>query len=102
MWREDGKGHSSPWFLMAEDRNEGKPSWKIRRKFFAYTIGFASFIMLYVILRWEDLMIANELIGFATAVWLAVLGFYTSGATYEDVRLYTKNKEIDYEREYTK
>lgn len=85
---------------MAEDRNEGKPSWKIRRKFFAYTIGFASFVMLYVLIRWEDLLIANELISFATAVWLAVLGFYTTGATYEDVTTFRRNKEINYEQEY--
>jgi len=85
-----------------ENRNMGKPSWKVRRKFFAYTIGFASLVMVYVLLRWEDLMIANELIGFATAVWLAVLGFYTTGATYEDINIYRKNKEIDYEQEYRK
>ena len=47
-------------------------------------------------------MIANELIGFVTAVWLAVLGFYTTGATYEDITIYRKNKEIDYEQEYRK
>lgn len=89
---------------MAEDRNEGKPSWKIRRKFFAYTIGFASFVMLYVVIRWEDLLIATELIGFATAVWLAVLGFYTTGATYEDISILRRNKEVRYEeyKEYRK
>ena len=85
---------------MAEDRNEGKPSWKVRRKFFGYTIGFASFVMIYVIIRWDDLLIATELISFATAVWLAVLGFYTTGATYEDVTILRRNKETNYEQEY--
>lgn len=85
---------------MTEDGNSGKPSWKVRRKLFGYTIGFASFIMIYVIIKWEDLLIATELIAFATAVWLAVLGFYTTGATYEDIKLFRKNKETDYDEEY--
>ena len=85
---------------MAEDRNEGKPSWKVRRKFFGYTIGFASFVMIYVIIRWDDLLIATELISFATSVWLAVLGFYTTGATYEDITILKRSKETNYEQEY--
>ena len=72
------------------DRNEGQPSWKIRRRFFAYTIFFASALIIYVIARWEDLAIATELIAFAGSVWLAVLGFYTTGATLEDINLYGK------------
>jgi len=85
---------------MAASDNPNKPSWKIRRKFFAYTIVFSSLIILYVALRWEDLAIATELIVFATSLWLAVLGFYTTGATYEDVKLFKSYKEIDYEKEY--
>lgn len=56
--------------------------------------------MIYVIIRWDDLLIATELISFATAVWLAVLGFYTTGATYEDVTILRRNKETSYEQEY--
>lgn len=75
---------------MSEHRNGKSPSWKIRRRFFAYTIAFASVMMLYVAFRWDDLNIARELIAFSTAVWLAVLGFYTTGATLEDINLYGK------------
>jgi hypothetical protein len=75
-------------------RNNGQPSWRIRRRFFAYTIAFASSLIVYVIFRWEDLAIATELIAFAASVWLAVLGFYTTGATLEDINLYGKYKRI--------
>lgn len=74
-----------------------RPSWKIRRKFFAYTIAFASALIIYVLIRWEDLAIATELIAFAGSVWLAVLGFYTTGATIEDVNLYGKYKNYSKE-----
>lgn len=83
---------------MSEDRNQGQPSWKIRRIFFGYTIAFASLVMIYVAFRWDDLEIARELIAFSTAVWLAVLGFYTTGATLEDINLYGKyRKGEDYD-----
>lgn len=85
---------------MAGNDNPNKPSWKIRRKFFAYTIAFSSLIISYVVFRWEDLAIATELIVFATSLWLAVLGFYTTGATYEDVKLFRNYKETDYEQQY--
>lgn len=85
---------------MIESRNENKPSWRVRRRFFAYTIAFASSVMVYVMIRWDDILIATELIAFSTAVWLAVLGFYTTGATYEDIKLFRKNKETDYDEEY--
>ena len=74
------------------ENNNKRPSWKIRRKFFAYTIFFASALIIYVVARWEDLAIATELIAFAGSVWLAVLGFYTTGATVEDINLYGKYK----------
>lgn len=74
------------------------PSWKVRRKFFAFTIGFAAAMTLYVALRWDDLIIARELIVMATALWLGVLGFYTTGATLEDIQLHGKYKA--YEGEY--
>jgi hypothetical protein len=80
---------------MSTDRNGSTPSWRIRRRFFAYTIGFASLMMLYVALRWDDLNIARELIAFSTAVWLAVLGFYTTGATLEDINLYGKYRRSE-------
>lgn len=76
--------------IMSEDRNKNMPSWRIRRRFFGYTIVFASLTMIYVAFRWDDLEIARELIAFSTAVWLAVLGFYTTGATIEDINLYGK------------
>ena len=81
---------------MENNRNGKSPSWKIRRRFFAYTIAFASVMMLYVAIRWDDLNIARELIAFSTAVWLAVLGFYTTGATLEDINLYGKYRRGDY------
>jgi hypothetical protein len=80
---------------MSEDGNLNLPSWRIRRRFFAYTIAFASIIMLYVAFRWDDLNIARELIAFSTAVWLAVLGFYTTGATLEDINLYGKYRRSE-------
>ncbi len=86
---------------MENDKNGKSPSWRVRRRFFAYTIGFASFTMVYVAFRWEDLGIATELIAFSTAVWLGVLGFYTTGATLEDINLYGKyRKGENYEQEY--
>lgn len=86
---------------MTEEQDRKMPSWKIRRKFFAYTIAFASAIIVYVAFRWDDMEIARELIAFATAVWLAVLGFYTTGATIEDINLYGKYRRGDnYEHEY--
>lgn len=85
---------------MSEGRNEKSPSWKIRRRFFAYTIAFASAIMLYVAIRWDDLEIARELIAFSTAVWLAVLGFYTTGATLEDINLYGKYRRSEENDDY--
>ena len=80
---------------MSTDRNGSTPSWRIRRRFFAYTIAFASLVMLYVAFRWDDLDIARELIAFSTAVWLAVLGFYTTGATLEDINLYGKYRRSE-------
>jgi hypothetical protein len=74
------------------NRNEKNPSWRIRRRFFAFTVGFAALMTVYVALRWDDLNIARELIVMATALWLGVLGFYTTGATIEDVQLYGKYK----------
>jgi hypothetical protein len=86
---------------MSEEKNQGQPSWRIRRKFFGYTIAFASLMMVYVAFRWDDLEIARELIAFSTAVWLGVLGFYTTGATLEDINLYGKyRKGENYEQEY--
>jgi hypothetical protein len=68
------------------------PSWRVRRKFFAFTVCFAALMTVYVAFRWEDLSIARELIVMATALWLGVLGFYTTGATLEDINLYGKYK----------
>jgi hypothetical protein len=42
---------------------------------------------------WDDLIIARELIVMATALWLGVLGFYTTGATLEDIQLNGKYKD---------
>ena len=72
--------------------NRTNPSWKVRRKFFAFTVGFSAIMTVYVALRWDDLNIARELIVMATALWLGVLGFYTTGATLEDIQLYGKYK----------
>lgn len=87
---------------MPNQEQTNKPSWIIRRKFFAYSVGFASLIIVYVAFRWDDLEIARELIAFATAIWLSVLGFYTTGATIEDINLYGKYKMNGdyYDQEY--
>ena len=69
------------------------PSWKIRRRFFAFTVGFSAALTLYVAFMWDDLIIARELIVMATALWLGVLGFYTTGATLEDIQLNGKYKD---------
>jgi len=71
------------------------PSWRIRRRFFGFTVGFAAALTLYVALRWDDLIIARELIVMATALWLGVLGFYTTGATLEDIQLHGKYKAYE-------
>ena len=83
------------------NRNEKNPSWRIRRRFFAFTVGFAALMTVYVALRWDDLNIARELIVMATALWLGVLGFYTTGATLEDIQLYGKYKYYEGEEDAT-
>lgn len=70
------------------DRNQDGPSWKHRRRFFYFTVAFAALLTVYVAVRWDDLDIAAELITLAGSLWLGVLGFYTTGAVYEDVKLW--------------
>ena len=65
-----------------------KPSWRIRRRFFLFTVAFSAATIIYVAYKWQDLKIATELIVMATSLWLGVLAFYTAGATLEDIKLF--------------
>lgn len=64
------------------------PSWRIRRRAIFGSMLFGAGIVVYVALRWDDFRIAETLALGGFGLIAAAVGFYTGGATYEDVKLY--------------
>jgi hypothetical protein len=62
------------------------PSWKIRRRVLITSALFGAGLIVHAAWRWDDLMLASELVRTGTAILLAVIGFYTTAATFEDVK----------------
>ena len=56
---------------------------------------FGAAVVTYVALRWDDIRIAETLALGGFGLIAAAVGFYTGGATYEDVRLHGR---LDHDR----
>ena len=76
--------------------DQGKPSWRFRRRALFGSMIFGAVIVLYVAIRWDDLRIAETLALGGFGLIAAALATYTGGAAYEDVRLHGKGSSNDF------
>lgn len=58
---------------------------------------FGAAIVVYVAIRWDDLRIAETLALGGFGLIAAAVGFYTGGATYEDVKLHRRLSDGRYD-----
>lgn len=77
-----------------------KPSWKMRRRAVFGTLVFSMGVVLYVAIRWDSTPLAETLVLGSFGLIGAVVAAYIGGASYEDVRLYSKQGTINMQEEY--
>ena len=65
----------------------GHPSWRIRRRVIVGSALFGAFVIVYVMLRWDDTRLAETLVLGGFGLISAVVATYAGLATWEDVRL---------------
>ena len=74
----------------------GVPSWSMRRRAVFGSLLFAMFVIVYVMVRWEDTTLAETLVLGSFGLIGAVVAAYIGGAAYEDVRLFKPVRESGY------
>lgn len=74
----------------------GVPSWSMRRRAVFGSLLFAMFVIVYVMIRWEDTTLAETLVLGSFGLIGAVVAAYIGGAAYEDVRLFKPVRESGY------
>lgn len=85
-------------FLMDDQpKNEKGPSWQFRRTliFGAYRLGFAMIIFGGVMFLVDQWGVGVALITGGVSLISIILTAYTATATFEDVRLYKSNEELE-------
>lgn len=74
----------------------GVPSWRMRRRAVFGSLLFAMFVIVYVMIRWQDTTLAETLVLGSFGLIGAVVAAYIGGAAYEDVRLFKPVRESGY------
>lgn len=74
----------------------GVPSWRLRRRAVFGSLLFAMFVIVYVMIRWEDTTLAETLVLGSFGLIGSVVAAYIGGAAYEDVRLFKPVRESGY------
>ena len=94
----DLKKIASTIFLMDDQpQNEQGPSWKFRRTliFGAYRLGFAMIVFGGVMFLVDQFGVGVALITGGVSLISIILTAYTATATFEDVKLYKSNEEME-------
>lgn len=74
----------------------GVPSWTFRRRAVFGSLLFGMFVIVYVMIRWQDTTLAETLVLGSFALIGAVVAAYIGGAAYEDVRLFKRDRSNGY------
>lgn len=74
----------------------GVPSWRMRRRAVFGSLLFGMFVIVYVMIRWQDTTLAETLVLGSFGLIGAVVAAYIGGAAYEDVRLFKPVRESGY------
>lgn len=85
------------FFMKEEPESETGPNWKFRRQliFGAYRLGFAMILfggLMFFVDQWG---VGVALITGGVSLISIILTAYTATATFEDVRLYRSNEELE-------
>lgn len=67
-----------------------EPSWRYRRRAIFGSMLFGAFVILWVLLRWDDTRLAETLALGGFGLIGAAVGFYAGAAAYQDVRLWPR------------
>lgn len=96
--RINWKAIANAAFLMDDQpQNENGPSWKFRRTliFGAYRLGFAMIVFGGVMFLVDQWGVGVALITGGVSLISIILTAYTATATFEDVKLYKSNEEME-------
>ena len=84
------------FFLKDEEDNSSGPSWKYRRKLIYGGYRVSIFMILFGMLTfWWDREVSTQMVIGGVALLSIILTAYTATATFEDVKLYRQNDEME-------
>lgn len=72
---------------MSTDRNEGKPSWRIRRRIIIATLIFCAAEVAYLTGWGDDTRLAEAIATGCLLLAGSVIGSYVFGAAWQDIKL---------------
>lgn len=81
---------------MVAPQDASKPSWRLRRRAVFGTLVFAAFIILYVVIRWDDTQLAQTLVLSMAGLMGSIVAAYTGFAVWEDRGLYGQQNQQGY------
>jgi len=75
---------------VGEQPDVAEPSWRYRRRAIFGSMAFGVFVIVWVLVRWDDTRLAETLALGAFGLIGTAVGFYAGAAAYQDVRLWPR------------